>query len=33
MTIDRAREITPPHLLVIDCKIAYAKRKYHSDLI
>ena len=31
--IDRARAITPPNLLGIDRKIAYAIKKYHSGWI
>ena len=30
---DIARAITPPNLLGIDRKIAYANRKYHSGWI
>jgi hypothetical protein len=30
IAIDIARAITPPSLLGIDRKIAYANRKYHS---
>jgi len=30
MATDITRAITPPNLLGIDRKIAYAKRKYHS---
>lgn len=31
--IDRIRAKTPPSLLGIDRRIAYANRKYHSGLI
>lgn len=31
--MDRTRARTPPSLLGIDRKIAYANRKYHSGLI
>lgn len=31
--MDITRAITPPNLLGIDRKIAYAKRKYHSGWI
>lgn len=31
--IDRTRANTPPNLLGIDRRIAYANRKYHSGLI
>jgi len=31
--IDRRRAITPPNLLGIDRRIAYANRKYHSGWI
>lgn len=31
--IDRIRASTPPSLLGIDRRIAYANRKYHSGLI
>jgi len=30
MSIDASRAITPPSLLGIDRRIAYANRKYHS---
>jgi hypothetical protein len=30
IAIDITRPITPPNLLGIDCRIAYANRKYHS---
>lgn len=30
IAIDIARATTPPSLFGIDCKIAYANRKYHS---
>ena len=31
--IDKTRARTPPSLLGIDRRIAYANRKYHSDLV
>lgn len=31
--IDRIRASTPPNLLGMDRRIAYANRKYHSGLI
>jgi hypothetical protein len=31
--MDRTRVTTPPSLLGIDGRIAYANRKYHSGLI
>lgn len=33
MATDAARAITPPSLLGIDRRIAYANRKYHSGWI
>jgi len=33
IAIDMARAITPPNLLGIDRRIAYANRKYHSGWI
>lgn len=30
MAIDRAKQITPPNLLGMERRIAYANKKYHS---
>ena len=30
IAIDKAKQITPPNLLGIERKIAYANKKYHS---
>jgi len=30
IAIDMTKAITPPSLFGIDCRIAYASRKYHS---
>jgi len=33
MAIDKIKQITPPSLLGIERKIAYANKKYHSGWI